>query len=221
LPGRAEFGTAVPNLAGEAERAGVRIVAGTRVDRALVETERPDVVIVATGARPRRPALELRDEPVVLDAWQVISGESVPPGHVVVADWRCDWTGMGVALLLAEQGHRVTLAVDGYMPGLRVQQYVRDVMQAAMHRARVRVLPTTRVYGADADSVYLQHTLSGEPVIVEDVAALVLALGHEPEDGLLHGLEGYAGEVRAIGDCLAPRTVEEAVLEGLVAATEV
>lgn len=221
LPGRAEFGGAVPNLVGEAERAGVRIVTGARVDRALVETERPDVVIVATGARPRRPALELRDDPVVLDAWQVISGEAVPPGHVVVADWRCDWTGMGVAILLAEEGHRVALAVDGYMPGQRVQQYVRDVMQAAMHRAGVRIVPTTRVYGADADSVYLQHTLSGEPVIVEDVAALVLAQGHEPEDGLLRELEGYGGEIRAIGDCLAPRTVEEAVLEGLVVATEV
>jgi hypothetical protein len=108
-------------------------------------------VIVATGARPRRPALELRDDPVVLDAWQVISGAVVPPGHVAVADWRCDWTGMGVALLLAEQRHRVTLAVDGYMAGQLVQQYVRDVCQAALHRAGVRVLPTVRVYGADAD----------------------------------------------------------------------
>jgi NADPH-dependent 2,4-dienoyl-CoA reductase/sulfur reductase-like enzyme len=220
LPGRAEFGGAVPNLVGEAERAGVRIVTGTRVDRALVEAEGPEAVIVATGARPRRPALELRDDPVVLDAWQVIMGEAAPPGHAVVADWRCDWTGMGVALLLAERGHRVTLAVDGYMPGQRVQQYVRDVMQAAMHRAGVAVVPTVRVYGADADAVYLQHTLSGEPVVVEGVAALVLAQGHEPEDGLLRELEGYRGDVRAIGDCLAPRTVEEAVLEGLVVATE-
>jgi 2,4-dienoyl-CoA reductase-like NADH-dependent reductase (Old Yellow Enzyme family)/thioredoxin reductase len=221
LPGRAEFGGAVPNLLGEAERAGVRIVTGTRVDRAFVETQRPEVVIVATGARPRRPELELRDDPVVLDAWQVISGEPAPSGHVVVADWRCDWVGMGVALMLAESGHRVTLAVDGYMPGQRVQQYVRDTMQAAMHRAGVRIVPTVRVYGADADAVFLQHTLSGEPVVIEDAAALVLAQGHLPVDELVHALDGAGAEVRAIGDCLAPRTVEEAVLEGLVAGTEV
>jgi NADPH-dependent 2,4-dienoyl-CoA reductase/sulfur reductase-like enzyme len=140
---------------------------------------------------------------------------------VVVADWRCDWIGTGVALLLAERGHRVTLALDGYMVGQRVQQYVRDIGQAALHRAGVRVVPTVRVYGADADTVYLQHTLSGEPVIVEGVGALVLAQGHEPEDALARELEDYPGEVRAIGDCLAPRTVEEAVLEGLVTATEI
>jgi hypothetical protein len=46
----------------------------------------------------------------------------------------------------------------------------------------------------------------------------VLAQGHEPVDGLLEELEGY--DVRPVGDCLAPRTVEEAVLEGLVVGAE-
>ena len=220
LPGRAEFGGAVPNLLGEAQRAGVRIVTDTRVDRELVEAERPEVVVVATGARPRRPKLELTGEPVVLDAWQVISGDEAPAGHVVVADWRCDWIGMGVAELLAHRGHRVTLAVDGYTPGQRVQQYVRDTMLAAVYRSGVRVIPTVRLYGADASSVYLQHALTGEAVVVDEVTALVLAQGHEPVDGLLEELAGYEGEVHAIGDCLAPRTVEEAVLEGLVVASE-
>ena len=49
-------------------------------------------------------------------------------------------------------------------------------------------------------------------------AALVLAQGHDPVDGLLTALEqpgAFDGEVHGIGDCLAPRTVEEAVLEAL------
>ncbi len=156
----------------------------------------------------------------MLDAWQVLSGAEAPDGHLVVADWRCDWTGMGVAELLAHRGHRVTLAVDVYTPGQSVQQYVRDTMLAAVYRAGVRVIPTVRIYGADSSSVYLQHTLTGEAVVVDDIAALVLAYGHEPVDGLLDELAGYEGEVRAIGDCLAPRTVEEAVLEGLVVASQ-
>jgi 2,4-dienoyl-CoA reductase-like NADH-dependent reductase (Old Yellow Enzyme family) len=221
LPGRAEFGGAVTNLLGEAERAGVRIVTRTRVDRALVEAQKPEVVIVATGARPRRPDLELNDDPVVLDAWQVIQGERVPPGDVVVADWRCDWVGPGIAEMLVAKGNHVTLAVDGYMPGQRIQQYVRDAMLATMRRLDVRVIPTVRIFGVDADSVYLQDTLTGEAVVIDDVAALVLAQGQEPVDGLIRELEGYEGEVHAIGDCLAPRTVEEAVLEALVVASEV
>lgn len=215
LPGRAEFGGAVTNLEGEARRAGVTVVTRVRVDAGMVEREAPDVVIVATGARPRHPNLELMGQPLVLDAWQVIEGCDVPRGGVVVADWRGDWIGLGTAELLARAGHRVTLAVNGYQPGERLQQYVRDVMLASAYQAGVKVVTTVRPYGADDDTVYLQHTLTGEPVLVEDVAALVLAQGHDPVDELLLALADTGADVHGIGDCLAPRTVEEATLEAL------
>ncbi|MBA3236076.1 MAG: FAD-dependent oxidoreductase [Chloroflexi bacterium] len=224
LPGRAEFGGAVTNLAGEAERAGVRIVVGATMDADLVRREGPDVVVVATGAGPRRPEMELTGSPVLLDAWEILRGATVPDGRIVVADWRCDWIGLGLAELLAERGHRVTLGVDGYMPGQRIQQYVRDAMTASVARLGVEVLPLVRPFGYDGTAVFFQHVLTGEAVVVEDVAALVLAQGHDPVDALLTALGepgAYDGEVHGIGDCLAPRTVEEAVFDGLRVATAI
>jgi NADPH-dependent 2,4-dienoyl-CoA reductase/sulfur reductase-like enzyme len=224
LPGRAEFGGVVTNLAGEAERAGVRIVTGTTVDVELVRREGPEVVVVATGAGPRRPAVEGAGEAVVLDAWEVLHGAELPEGRVVVADWRCDWIGLGLAQLLAERGRKVTLGVDGYMPGQRIQQYVRDAMTGAVARLGVQVVPLVRLFGYDGSAVFFQHVLTDEAVIVEDVAALVLAQGHDPVDGLLAALAtpgAFAGEVHGIGDCLAPRTVEEAVLDGLRVASSI
>jgi 2,4-dienoyl-CoA reductase-like NADH-dependent reductase (Old Yellow Enzyme family)/thioredoxin reductase len=215
LPGRAEFGGAVTNLLGEIDRAGVKVVTGQRVDLDFVKEQQPDVVIVATGATPRVPDLELMDDPVVLTAWDVIQGADVPSGPVVVADWRCDWIGLGVAQELAQQGHRVTLAVTGYMAGQHIQQYVRDQMTKEALQAGVEIMPLVRIYGADSDTVYLQHVLTGEPVLVDDVAALVLSQGHDATTDLLDALADFTGEVHAIGDCLAPRTVEEAILEGL------
>ena len=219
LPGRAEFGGAVTNLESELQRGDVRVVTGTVVDLDLVVDQAPDVVVVATGARPRHPQLELMDAMPVLDAWQVITGSAVPSGRVVVADWRPDWIGLGVAELLARAGHPVTLAVNGYQAGQRLQQYVRDVMVTSALRSGVAIVPTVRLFGADEDTVYLQHVLTGEPVIVDDVAALVLSQGHASVTGLYDALatpeSGYTGPVHAIGDCLAPRTVEEAVLEAL------
>ncbi len=223
LPDREEFGGAVTNLAREAERAGVQIVTRTRVDETLVREEGPDVVVVATGARPRRPPIEILGTPTIVDAWQVITGESLPSGTVVVADWNADWVGAGVARLLSQARHRVILAVDDYHACGRLQQYVRDAHLAALARAKVEVLPLVRLFGADDDTVYLEHVLTKEPVIVEDVASVVLAQGHEPVDDLLTGLCRRAGAgpaVVGIGDCLAPRSVEEAVLEGLVAASQ-
>jgi 2,4-dienoyl-CoA reductase-like NADH-dependent reductase (Old Yellow Enzyme family) len=224
LPGRAEFGGVVTNLVGEAERAGVRILTQTTVDADVVRHVGPDIVIVATGARPRRPLIELTGEPTVLDAWQILRGTAVPDGRVVVADWRCDWIGLGLAELLAGRGRHVTLGVDGYMPGQRIQQYVRDAMTAGATRAGVTIQPLVRLFGYDGRAVFFQHVLTGEPVIVEDVAALVLAQGHDPIDDLLVALEaadGPAVEVHGIGDCLAPRTVEEAVLDGLRVASAI
>lgn len=223
LPGRAEFGGVVTNLAGEAERAGVRMVTGTTVDLEVVRRERPEVVIVATGAGPRRPLLELSEDAIVLDAWQVLRGAEIPDGRLVVADWRCDWIGLGIAELLAGRGRKVTLGVDGYMPGQRIQQYVRDAMTGAVTKAGVQIVPLVRLFGYDSSAVFFQHVLTGEPVIIEDVAGLVLAQGHDPVDSLLVELETHGtfdGEVHGIGDCLAPRTVEEAVLEGLKVAAE-
>jgi hypothetical protein len=110
------------------------------------------------------------------------------------------------------------------MPGQRIQQYVRDAMTAAVARAGVEVIPLVRLFGYDGSAVFFQHVLTGEPVIVEGVTGLVLAQGHDPIDGLLAELEtpgAYDGEVHGIGDCLAPRTVEEAVLEGLKVASSI
>ncbi|MFF2502102.1 FAD-dependent oxidoreductase [Streptomyces sp. NPDC058067] len=220
LPGRAEFGGAVTNLEGEARRAGARIVTGSRVDAELLDRAGADALIVATGAVPRRPALELLDDPVVLDAWDVVRGTAdVPKGRIVVADWRGDWIGIGVAVQLARQGRKVTLCTTGFGAGEHLQQYVRAAMLAEAVRAGVETVPTVRPYGADADTAYFQHTLTEEPVIIEGVAALVLAQGHDPVSELAGLADGRVGEVLMAGDCVSPRTVEEAVLEGLTAAS--
>jgi len=222
LPGRAEFGGIVTNLAREVELAGVRVATGSRIDRALIEAERPDAVIVATGGKPRWPdGMEIADDAHVVDAWQVLRDKVNVGQSVVVADWRADWVGMGVAELLAAAGCRVRLAVNGLHAGELLPFYVRDMGVARLHRLGVEIIPYTRLYGRDAENVYLQHTASGEPVIIEDVDTLVLAQGQIPETSLLDALEGYAGDVRAIGDCVTARTAEEAVLEGLRAGWDV
>ena len=215
LPGRAEFGGIVDNLRCEAERAGAEIRLGSPVDRALVESERPDAVVLATGARPRDFPLEGADEAHVVEAWQVLRGEANVGTSVVIADWRCDWIGLGLAEKLARDGCRVRLCSNGYMPGQTIQQYVRDHWLGVMHKLGVEIIPMVRLFGADADSVYLQHTTSGEPVICDEVDTLVTSMGHQSEDGLFLDLEDWEGELHRVGDCLAPRTAEEAVLEGL------
>lgn len=219
LPGREEFGGAATNLQREMDRAGIEVLLHRQADLAFVQGAQADAVIVATGATPYRPDLEIGGSLPVLDAWQVIGGEQPPPGLVVVADWRGDWSGIGLARLLAAAHHRVVLAVNGYGPGEFLQQYVRDQAVAALTKAHVTVLPLVRPYGVDDDSVYLQHILTGEAVVLDEVSALVLSYGHVARRSLIEDLLANGVPATAIGDCVAPRSVEEAVLDGLVAAS--
>lgn len=103
LPGRAEFGGIVTNLSREMELAGVKVVTRHKVTREFIEAEKPDAVIVATGAKPRAAEIEGLESGHVVNAWQVIRNEANVGPSVVIADWRCDWIGMGIAEMLADR----------------------------------------------------------------------------------------------------------------------
>jgi len=217
LPRRSEFGGASTNLQREMALAGVEVVRNTRVDRALVERERPDLVIAATGATPYWPAFERSGELQVVDAWQVLRNEVKLGRSVLVIDWRCDWIGPGIAERLVREGHPVQLAVNGTHCGENLPLYVRDQLAGELHRLGIPITPYARLYGSDDNTVYLQHTASGEPMIFEGIDTLVLCMGHQPEDSLASELAGLV-DVRRVGDCLAPRTAEEAIHDGLTVA---
>ncbi|MDH3691560.1 MAG: FAD-dependent oxidoreductase [Gammaproteobacteria bacterium] len=221
LPGRAEFGGIVTNLTREMELSGVNVVKNTEVSLELIREQTPDAIILATGARPRVPEVPGAEEGHVVDAWQVLTGGANVGGRVVVADWRCDWVGLGIAEKLARDGCTVRLCCNGPQPGHTIQQYVRDHWLGVLHKLGVEVIPMVRLYGVDESTVYLQHTTSGEPVMCEETDTLVLSLGHDVVDELEQQLEEFDAEVIPIGDCLCPRTAEEAVLEGLKAGVAV
>jgi 2,4-dienoyl-CoA reductase-like NADH-dependent reductase (Old Yellow Enzyme family) len=221
LPGRAEFGGLITNLERELHLAGVPIHKGTRVDRAMIAAAAPDVVLIATGAKPYRPSFPQEGALQILDSWQVLRGEGTAGQSVIVIDWRADWIGIGIAEHLATAGRSVRLAVSGIAAGETLPFYVRDHSVAGLHKLGVQVLPYMRLYGSDADSVYLQHIGSGEAVVIDKVDTLVLCTGHTPVDELSDALEDMDVEVRVIGDAASPRTAEEAVYEGLSVAAEI
>lgn len=148
----------------------------------------------------------------VLDGWDVLQGAHVG-SRVLVSDWRADWVGPGLAIHLAERGHRVSLAVNGCHMGQALQMYVRDQLAARLHRLQVDIIPYARLYGVDDSTVYLQHTASEEAMLCEDIDSVVLCHPLQPVDGLRQQLAGLPLAVHAIGDCQTPRTAEEAIYE--------
>jgi len=213
FPGRAEFRRLATNLAGEARRAGAEIISGAPLTPELVRELGPDLLVVATGARDRPVPAELDGD--VATAWQVALDEAEPGRRVVVADRRLDWSALGAAEKLARAGCEVRLAVIGDVPGQNVPAGVRSHALGELDSLGVQVLPHLALCGLGDGIARFRHTLSARAVDLAGVDTLVLAEGPVSDTSLEEGLADYRGIIRIAGDCLSPRTAEEAVLEGL------
>lgn len=213
FPDRAEFRRLAENLAGEARRAGVEICTGSTLTPALVRERAPGAVIVATGARERPVPAELDGD--TLTAWRVAIDDVKAGHHVVIADRRLDWSALGAAEKLARAGCAVRLAVIGDLPGQNVPAGVRSHALGGLDALGVQVLPHLALVGFAGGVARFRHTLSARDVALSGVDTLVLAEGPVSDTSLEEGLTDFPGTVRYAGDCLSPRTAEEAVLEGL------
>ncbi len=219
LPYRSEFGGAATNLSAEAARAGVDIRTSAPATQNLITEVAADHVIIATGAEQRMPALEVADDAFVIGARDYLrEGPDLPAGRVLVTDWKGDWIGLGIALRLAEAGRHVSLATAANFAGAAIQQYTRTLLVSqALRSGRIAFINDARLVGVDADTGYLQSTLCEVVHEVSGVAATIVSAAPRsvPVD-----LDFGAASVTVIGDAVAPRTVEEAVYEGLTAATD-
>lgn len=103
-----------------------------------------------------------------------------------------------------------------YGSGETINQYVRDNWLGTLHKLNVETLTHLRLRCVDSDDTYFQHTLSEQPVILNDVDTLVTAFGSEATNTLEKDLRNKVqSELYVIGDALSPRSVEEAILDGL------
>ena len=177
----------------------------------------PDHVIIATGAKQRMPHLEVDDEALVIGARDYLRTQpSLPAGRVLVSDWKGDWIGLGIALRLAEARVPVTLATAANFAGAAIQQYTRTLLMSQALRAGVDFVNDARLVGVDATTGYLQSTLCEIVHEVDGVAATIVSGAPQ---SVVPDLDFGSASVRTIGDAVAPRTVEEAVFEGLQAAS--
>ena len=117
VPNRAEFGDMIRNQLAEARRLGVVLRLGVSVGPDLVDEERPDHVIVATGAEAARPWWAPADASHICDVRDVLTGAVEPSGDIVVIDEIGFHHATSVAELLADRGCSVEVITNGMVVG--------------------------------------------------------------------------------------------------------
>jgi 2,4-dienoyl-CoA reductase (NADPH2) len=221
LPGRDRFGSLLDWWRSEGTRLGVQFGFGTEVDAATLERARAGgtAVVLATGGRPG--PVPYRIEPgavVVTDAALLADGPAaLPDGPVVVLDLVGGPVGLGVAESLAQVGRQVAIITADQIVGtlLAMSGDLADgntrLLQAGVSRHTGVLLRQVRPGG-----VLLEDKFSGEQRELD--CAVLVHCGHRvPDEDLYLARPG----TRRAGDCVAPRSVLEAVLEGRRAADDV
>ena len=111
--------------------------------------------------------------------------------------------------------------MDGTHAGQNFQIYMRDDWIGRLDHLGVKVIPYARLFRADGNTAYFYHTAGGRPILCEGMDTLVLAQGHQPVTSLENSLLGSNHRIHLVGDCLSPRSAEEAIYEGFMTAREV
>jgi pyruvate/2-oxoglutarate dehydrogenase complex dihydrolipoamide dehydrogenase (E3) component len=195
---------------------GAQIRLGADADADAVAALEPDAVVIATGARPYRPPLSLEGQ--VLQAWDVLAGKPVDGQTVVVADWGGDPSGLAAADVLAVAGRRVTVVLAAVAAGESIHQYTRNLYLERLYRAGVRLEHHLELVAARRGWALFRNLFAPELETQLAADALVLALGRAPVEGLAPVLAARGVPVEEAGDCRSPRSLEEATLEGTLAA---
>jgi 2,4-dienoyl-CoA reductase (NADPH2) len=223
-PGRERLALAVDWLEAQVRKLNVTIRTGVEVTPAHVRDEAPDAVIVAVGGRRGDyPAVTFEGTMPVVNPRQVLNGE-VPekPGKAVVLDAIGDQVGMGVAEWLADHGWQVEVATGDMFVGQRLTASLE--LTAWNQRAcakGIALRPQVNVERVTERTVIGVDHFDRRPVHIEDTD-LVVAVAHEvPKEDLYFALKQAGQRVFRAGDCVAPRTMSQAILEGYRAGREV
>lgn len=190
---------------------GVHCQMGRAVGPEEILERSPDVVVLATGAKPIRLPIFHEGANGVCTYREALESPESLPEQVVVAGGGA--IGCEVALHLAEWGHRVSIVEMTDAVGRQYEAITRKLILERLRTQGVQVLTNCRIVGYGEGRLSCVMGQEKEPISLE-APSVVLALGTCPEDGLFAPLRSAGLEVHRIGDCLEPRSIKEAILEG-------
>jgi len=237
-PGRAEFLAFVRYLEGQMKKLNVAVHLRTEATLRHVEMEKPDALILATGAEPAVPDIQGIHRPNVILAWDVLSGEAVTGKEVVIIGGGA--VGLETGLLLARKG---TIDADTLYFLMFNQAEVPESIQTLLYRGlkKITVLEMLKRVGQDigrstrwsilqdlsrlgvrsltkarakeiTDRGVMIEREGREELIPADT--VVLATGSKASNHLYDQIQGRVKEIHVIGDAKSPRKALEAVAEG-------
>lgn len=225
IPTWKEFAHAIDWRRDQLKKLGVAVDLGHKVadaDAPPIGRE-SDVILLATGAAPRRVKVPGVDgSPITHLAPHDVVREPRPGGeNVVFWDYGGGIIAAGGIEALALRGGRVTVVTPQFAVCEDVDLIQRVPLYERLLSAGVIFVPNSDVARVDGRSVAIRNVYSYAEQTIDDVDVLVTWHGNIANDGLRASFEATGVPVKLIGDCLAPRTADLAFAEGALAARQI
>ena len=177
----------------------------TELTRQIVDAERPDVVIVATGAHLTKPDVPGIDGENVFLATDVLRGKVETGENVVIVGG--GETGRETAALLSMENKEVTILKRS---PICQKEWNNDGYLRMLEQRHVPICTEAELVNVEADAVVAKIAGAKKRLPCDSV---VVGYGTESENTLPGQLEGCGAAVYAIGDAVRPRRVRDATTE--------
>jgi mycofactocin system FadH/OYE family oxidoreductase 2 len=213
--GREELKAVIRNFENQFKLLTVKIVLNKEVTPEFVVEQSPDAVIVATGALPRLCALPGGDGPAVFNVWQVLTGAANFGNKVLFIDSEGHHQATATAEFLADHGCKVHIVTSSPTIGSELGPS-QDSYLAHQRLAQkgVTFTPDFAVTEIQGTNVKGLNYYNNEWHTFDGYDSIVYAMGGRADDALYKALKGKVKELYRIGDCVAPRKIDMAILEG-------
>ena len=229
LPTRKEWGTAIDNLVRAMDVAGVDVRLGVDATPDVIEREKPDAVVVATGARwdcdgrsqfrPGSPSLAGTEQKNVIDVGAATARAQADASalgqRVVILEETGLYLPLGLAEILASGGAEVEIVTPRAMVGEDVMRTLDlSYVMPRLEEAGVLCSAHTNVEKIEGGTVYVRSVWGTRSRVIEGVDTVVISMLRSPNDALYRALEGSVAALHRVGDALAPRRPIQSMYEG-------
>jgi len=214
LPGRENIRAIVQWLSDEVKKAGVDIKYGLEVTtdpevvNFVLDEEKPDAVVIATGSSPIRTGFqpytmnEVKgwDESIVCTEQDILEGMVKPGEKAIIADTLSFVEAPGLAEYLSKRGTKVEIVTPLENVGLELDLYNHlEHVMPRVFSAGVKLSPYTWIRRVEGHRVTLYNIYYESDTRTEDVDNLVFITGRMQNASLRAAFNGRVN-THVIGD---------------------
>ena len=210
-PGKTDYASLIMNYRRLLKLYNVEVRMNTPLTKEIVEAEKPDAVIVATGSKPMfLPIPGLDNREYVKTALEVLRGTCAYGKNVLVAGGGL--TGADTAVFLAVQGCNVKIVELAPQIINDAVAQVKACIFDHIKKYNIEVHTNTKLTKVGEGTVYAEEF--GEPVEFHNIDMVVNAMGVRTYNPLMDELKDCGCKVVAVGDACKAKNGYKNIREG-------